>query len=104
MRPDSVREDRKQLVGLLPRDTDQIPPEGGQVVSQLEEAPPMSMIGHVTSSYYSATLGHSFCLALIKNGRKKMGETVHIPLLDQNIACEVTSPIFYDRAGKRQND
>ena len=104
LRPDSVREDRKQLVGLLPRDTDQIPPEGGQVVSQLEEAPPMSMIGHVTSSYYSATLGHSFCLALIKNGRKKMGETVHIPLLDQNIACEVTSPIFYDRAGKRQND
>ena len=35
------------------------------------------MLGHVTSSYHSAALGRPFALALIKNGRNRIGETLH---------------------------
>ena len=37
---------------------------------------PVPMLGHVTSSYHSAALGRSFALALIKNGRNLIGQTL----------------------------
>lgn len=39
----------------------------------------MKMVGHVTSSYMSASLGHSFALAVVKGGLKRMGERVFAP-------------------------
>ncbi len=100
-RPDSVRADRKQLVGLLPFDTDEVLPEGGQITAEKHEQAPMPMIGHVTSSYYSATLGRSFALALIKGGRQRHGDTVYVPLADKTVRAEVTDPVFYDPEGRR---
>ena len=100
-RPDTLRTDRKQLVGLKPKDPMEVLPEGGQIVAEVKPKPPMDMIGHVTSSYYSAVLGHSFALAVVKSGRDRMGDTVFVPLLDKTIACEVTEPIFYDPEGSR---
>ena len=35
--------------------------------------------GHVTSSYHSAALGRSFALALIKDGRNRIGQTLLAP-------------------------
>jgi sarcosine oxidase, subunit alpha len=63
----------------------------------------MTMIGHVTSSYYSAALGHSIALALVKGGRNRIGETVYVPLDNKTIACEVVAPGFYDMDGSRMN-
>ena len=34
-------------------------------------------LGHITSSYMSPTLGRSFCLALVNDGRAKMGQTLY---------------------------
>ena len=42
--------------------------------------PPMATIGHVTSSYFSPTLDRSIAMALIENGRARMGETLSFPL------------------------
>ena len=68
------------------------------------EPKPMTMQGHVTSSYYSANLGHSIALALIKGGLRRMGETVYCPLADgRTVAAEIVSSVFYDPAGERQN-
>ena len=101
-RADTTRAGRKQLVGLLTEAADAVLPEGGQIVSELARKPPMDMIGHVTSSYYSAALGRSIALALIKGGRDRGGETVHVPLLDgSSIAATVTEPRFYDSEGER---
>jgi sarcosine oxidase subunit alpha len=102
-RPDSVRSDRKQLVGLLTDAPGEVLPEGAQIVDELQSAPPMKMIGHVTSSYYSANLGHSIALALVKGGRQRRGERVHIPLDERTISATITAPRFFDPKGERMN-
>lgn len=103
-REDNVREDRKQLVGLLTSNPDIVLPEGGQIVNHPSEPIPAKMQGHVTSSYYSAFLGHSIAMALIKGGRGRMGETVYIPLADGSvIPAKVTSSVFLDPKGERQH-
>ena len=103
-RPDTVREDRKQLVGLLTDDSKDMLPDGGQIVENHKASISTDMIGHVTSSYYSAKLGHPFALALVKGGRARMGEKVYVPLSGgRRIRATVTSPVFYDRDGDQQN-
>ena len=103
-RPDMLRDDRKQLVGLLTSDPSEVLPEGGQIVAETQPKPPMTMIGHVTSSYYSAALEHSIALALVKGGRARMGDTVYVPIDGKTVSCEVVEPIFYDKEGNRIND
>lgn len=103
-RSDSVRKNRKQLVGLKTVDGAQVLPEGAQVVFNPEEKIPMSMQGHVTSSYFSANLGHSIALAVVKGGHGMKGKTVYCPLADgRTIAAEIVSSVFYDPKGERQN-
>ena len=51
-------------------------PEGAQLTDQPEAPTPVPMVGHVSSSYFSACLGHSIALALVKGGRTRMGETL----------------------------
>ncbi|MCP4075298.1 MAG: sarcosine oxidase subunit alpha [Gammaproteobacteria bacterium] len=103
-REDCVREGRKQLVGLLTLNGSDVLPEGGQIVEDPNASIPIPMIGHVTSSYYSANLGYSIAMALVKGGLSRMGETVHIPLADGKvIAAKISSSIFYDADGEKQN-
>jgi sarcosine oxidase subunit alpha len=62
------------------------------------------MVGHVTSSYYSATLGRSIALAVVKGGHKRMDEHVYAPLADgRTIKAKIANPVFYDPEGARQN-
>ena len=100
-RPDTLREDRKQLVGLLTDDPKEVLPEGAQIVERVTPRPPMNMIGHVTSSYYSANLGHSIALALLEGGRARHGEAVHLPLARKTVRASVTAPAFFDLDGRR---
>ncbi|MGH9648089.1 MAG: glycine cleavage T C-terminal barrel domain-containing protein, partial [Bryobacteraceae bacterium] len=100
-RPDTARGDRKHLVGLLTENPSEVLPEGGQIVAELKDKPPMIMIGHVTSSYYSPNVGRSIAMALVKNGRNRMGDTVSVPLTDRTIRAKVVEPKFYDLEGKR---
>lgn len=103
-RSDSVRENRKQLVGLKTLDGAEVIPEGAQVVFDAAQQIPMSMQGHVTSSYYSANLGHSIALAVVKGGHGRMGQTVYCPLANgRTIAAEIVSSVFYDPRGERQH-
>ncbi len=100
-RPDTARGDRKHLVGLQTENASEVIPEGGQIVAELKDKPPMVMIGHVTSSYFSPNLGRSIAMALVKNGRNRMGDTVFVPLADRTIRAKVVEPKFYDLEGKR---
>ncbi|KXJ31097.1 sarcosine oxidase subunit alpha [Pseudomonas sp. HUK17] len=103
-RVDCVRENRKQLVGLKPLDARDVLPEGAQLVFERNQPIPMDMVGHVTSSYHSATLGYGFAMAMVKGGLGRMGQTVYAPLADgRYIAAEIVSPVFYDPKGERQN-
>ncbi|MDE2262911.1 MAG: sarcosine oxidase subunit alpha family protein [Gammaproteobacteria bacterium] len=94
---------RKQLVGLLTRDAQHVLEEGAQVVPTRQRAAPEAAIGHVTSSYYSPSLGRSIALALVSAGRSRMGETLYVALPDGDIPVQVASPVFYDPQGSRLN-
>lgn len=103
-RSDCVRNDRKQLVGLLTSDPKTVLPEGAQIVGNPRQTIPMTMQGHVTSSYYSASLGRSIAMAVVKGGLNRMGDTIYCPLSDgSTVAAEIVSPVFYDPKGERQN-
>ncbi|MFF6986463.1 sarcosine oxidase subunit delta family protein [Streptomyces sp. NPDC010273] len=103
-RADAVRPDRKHLVGLLPEDPAALLPEGTQLIADsVLPAPPVPMLGHVTSSYRSAALGRTFALALIKGGRDRIGERLYAPVGDQLIPVTVASPVLYDPEGARRD-
>ncbi len=103
-RSDTLREDRKQLVGLLTENPKDVIPEGAQIVADPEAALPMPMEGHVSSSYFSANLGCSIAMALVKGGLQRMGESVYIPLASgKTIKAEITASVFIDPKGERQN-
>ncbi|MEC7745318.1 MAG: glycine cleavage T C-terminal barrel domain-containing protein, partial [Pseudomonadota bacterium] len=99
-RSDTIREDRKQLVGILTKDPLEVLEEGAQLV-ELETSLPMPMVGHVTSSYYSPNLGRSFALALVKGGLKKKGNKLLAPMPDKTIEVEITDPVFIDPSNER---
>jgi sarcosine oxidase subunit alpha len=103
-RADAVRPDRKHLVGLLPDDPGTFLPEGTQLVADsVLPAPPVPMLGHVTSSYRSAALGRTFALALIKGGRDRIGERLYAPVGDRLVPVTVASPVLYDPEGARRD-
>ena len=101
-RSDTMREDRKQLVGLLTDDPNEILEEGAQIVSELDKKP-VEMIGHVTSSYFSPNLNKSIALAVVKGGKKMKGQKLFVPMENKNINVTVSDFIFLDKENKRIN-
>jgi sarcosine oxidase subunit alpha len=102
-RPDIVASGRKQLVGLLTDDPNVVLEEGAQIVADPNQPVPMTMIGHVTSSYWSEALGRSIALALVAGGQGKMGEALHIPMPGKTHSAKVSGMVFYDPEGARLN-
>lgn len=104
-RADTSRTDRKQLVGLLPTDRTTRLPEGAQLVAHdvSLEAVPVPMLGHVTSSYHSPALGRPFALALVADGRARIGETLLAPVGEALVPVEVTDFVLYDPEGTKRD-
>ncbi|WP_066904642.1 2Fe-2S iron-sulfur cluster-binding protein [Millisia brevis] len=106
-RPLATAPDRKQLVGLVPVDRSTVLPEGSQVIDHRPDRvlppPPVPMLGHVTSSYRSAELGHPFALALISGGRERIGERLDVPIGGRLLEVEVTGTVFVDPEGERRD-
>jgi sarcosine oxidase subunit alpha len=61
------------------------------------------MLGHVTSSYRSAELDRPFALALVKGGRSRVGDTVHVPVHGTLVPVEVTGSVLVDPEGARRD-
>jgi sarcosine oxidase, subunit alpha len=100
-RPALSAADRRQLVGLLTTDAQLVLEEGTQVMLSSDQQPPVRPIGHVTSSYYSATLQRSIALAMVAAGRARIGQTLHVAGPSGGVPVQVSSPVFYDPEGKR---
>ena len=88
VRSDTIKEDRKQLVGILTTDPSIVLEEGSQLV-EVETSLPMPMVGQITSSYYSPNLGRSIALALVKNGMKKKSTKLIVPSPNRSIEVEI---------------
>lgn len=102
-RPDMLKKDRKQLVGLLTDDPATVLEEGAQVVFDPNQAIPMKMVGHVTSAYWSASLDRSIAFAVVEGGHSRMGETVYIPMADRTLSAKITGLVFVDPQNTRLN-
>ena len=101
-RSDTIREDRKQLVGLITDDPNEVLEEGSQIVEDLNKKP-IEMLGHVTSSYFSPNLNKSIALAVVVSGKNLKGKKLFVPMENKNINVTITDTVFYDKENKRLN-
>jgi len=103
-RPGMTSADRWQLVGLETLDGSVLadgalaPLDGvnanGQKLTQ----------GRVTSTYFSPTLGKGIALGVVHRGTVRMGEEIDfIGEDDKPIRARVCDPVFFDKAGEKQN-
>ena len=66
-------------------------------------APPVPMLGHVTSSYRSAADGRTFALAMVAGGRALRGSTVVAPIPGGDaIEATISEPVFFDPENVRR--
>ena len=101
-RSDTIREDRKQLVGLLTENPNEILEEGAQIVAETNKQP-VEMLGHVTSSYFSPNLNKSIALGVVRGGKNMLGQKLFVPMENKIINVTVADPVFLDKENKRLN-
>ena len=102
-RPALLEANRKQLVGIKPVDgTSQIP-RGAQIVVNPTGARPVPIEGEVTSRCESPNVGMPIGLALIKDGRNRMGEKLiaSSPVAGIDVKIKICDPVFVDPKGER---
>ncbi len=96
--------DRKKFVGFVPVDEKTPLLAGSQIIADTSQAPPVEMIGHVTSTGYCVEHAHPIGLGLIKGGLDAWKDkTVYMsyPLRDVLVPMKVVSPVFVDPEGER---
>ncbi len=94
---------REQLVGLAPADGSRAIPRGARIVEDPERPAPNPILGQVTSSCFSPNLGHPIALALVADGRRRLGQTLWAasPLTGEAVRVTLREPVFIDPHGKR---
>jgi sarcosine oxidase subunit alpha len=95
----SERDSRLRLVGLQPHDGSLVPPEASQIVENKNE-----IVGRITSSRMSPTLGRSICLGFVAQHLTTPGTKVMVRLPGgERIPASVTPHhAHYDPEGTRQ--
>lgn len=101
LRPDAVRRDREQLVGLVAVDAALVLPVGAQILPGQGVALPVPAIGRVTSACFSEALGHGIALGRLRGGRERVGETVELYHLGRRLMARVVALPFFDPRGER---
>ena len=78
-------------------------PEGSHLVSDGSGALPNPKLGHISASCWSVEYNNPFSLAILKDGKKKIGEKLFAlsPLKNKNIEVEIVSSHYVDPKGER---
>ena len=100
-RPDMLKADRPQLVGLESVDGRTRLEEGAQITADATPRPGTRALGHITSAYMSPTLARPIALALVAGGRARTGTVLHVPMPGGAVAVRVVEPVFHDPKGER---
>jgi sarcosine oxidase subunit alpha len=97
----SVESPRRELVGLLTDDPSRLVTEGAPLTpsGRLEASE-----GFVTASVWSVASSRSVALALLTNGRSRIGQTAHIRLKGEIVPATITQPCFYDAGSLRMKN
>ena len=93
---------RWKLVGLETVDGTTLPDGAYAVASGENELGQRRMIGRVTSTYRSPTLGRGIAMGLVERGPERMGEILEFPGIDGKLyRARIVDPVFYDREGEK---
>jgi sarcosine oxidase, subunit alpha len=95
----SERDDYFRLVGLQPHDGSVVPPEASQIVEDKHK-----IVGRITSSRMSPTLGRSICLGFVAPHLAKPGTavTVRLPGGKRILVRVMEHHTHFDPEGRRQ--
>ena len=95
---------RWRLVGLETLDGSVIPDGAYAVTPGVNANGQRNTEGRVTSTYYSPTLKRGIALGLMARGPERLGETVTFATLKGgDVQARIVDPVFYDKAGEKQN-
>ncbi len=104
-RPALNEQGRLQVVGLRPlSDRDRLR-EGSELIANPGDRGHDASIGHVSSAGYSPTFDRSVALALVRDGRHRLGETIYSVDAargkERPVAVEIVATCSYDLNGER---
>ena len=103
-RPGLTDENRLTLVGIISANSKPIP-GGGHIVEEDEVTEPAQSLGHITATCYSPALEKYIALALVKNGRTRIGTQAFAtaPLTGAHVPVEIVSHHMFDPEGRRMH-
>ncbi len=95
--------EREKIVGVIPLDKKTMIPEGSHLVSDNKAKLPNPKLGHISASCWSVEYNNPFSLAILKDGRKKIGQHLYAlsPLKNISIPVEIVSSHYVDPKGER---
>ena len=65
---------REKIVGVVPLDRKSMIPEGSHLVNDSNASLPNPKLGHISASCWSVEYNNPFSLAILKDGKKRIGE------------------------------
>jgi len=94
---------REKIVGVIPLDKKTMIPEGSHLVLDSKASLPNPKLGHISASCWSVEYNNPFSLAILKDGKKKIGKKLYAlsPLKNKSIAVEIVSSHYVDSKGER---
>ena len=78
-------------------------PEGSYLVVDEKASLPNPKLGHISASCWSVEYNNPFSLAILKDGKKKIGQKLYAlsPLKNKSIPVEIVSSHYVDPKGER---
>jgi len=94
---------REKIVGVVPLDKKTMIPEGSHLVSDSNDIIPKQKLGHISASCWSVEYNNPFSLAILKDGKRKIGAKLYAlsPLKNKSIPVEIVSSHYVDPKGER---
>ncbi len=98
-----INPSREKIVGVIPIDKKTMIPEGSHLVNDGNANLPNPKLGHVSASCWSVEYNNPFSLAILQDGKNKIGEKLYAvsPLKNKNIPVEIISSHYVDPKGER---
>ena len=98
-----IEDNREKIVGVVPIDKKTMIPEGSHLVSNSDAELPNLKLGHISASCWSVEYNNPFSLAILKNGKKRIGEKLYAlsSLKNKSIPVEIVSSHYVDPKGER---
>ena len=94
---------REKVVGVVPVDRKTMIPEGSHLVKDSKAPLPNPKLGHISASCWSVEYNNPFSLAILNDGKKRIGEKLYAlsPLKNKSIQVEIVSSHYVDSKGER---